>query len=198
MRPLRLLSWSLLAAALALPALASESGAAENNIFNADVGNFVITLLIFGAVVLILGKFAWKPILNVLHEREETIRSSLESAKREREQAARLLADYEAQLAKARTEATEIVAEGRRDAEVLRGKLKEDAHKEADELIARAKREIQLATDSARKELHDEVSELAVRVAGGILRKKLEPADHRDLVAESLKEMQAAGKSRMN
>lgn len=198
MRPLKLLSWSLLAAALGLPALASAAGgAAENNIFNADIGNFVITLLIFGAVVLILGKFAWKPILNVLHEREETIRSSLESAKREREQAARLLHDYEAQLAKARTEATEIVAEGRRDAEVLRSKLKEDAHKEADELIARAKREIQLATDTARKELHDEASELAVRVAGGILRKKLEPADHRDLVAESLKEMQAA-KTSMN
>ena len=93
---------------LAWPALASEGGggsASEKDIFNADIGNFVFTLIIFGAVVLILGKFAWKPILNVLHEREQTIRTSLETAKREREQAAKLLADYETQLTKAREQA---------------------------------------------------------------------------------------------
>ena len=195
------LGWAALAPALwftgALYAAEGESGA-ETDLFNADVGNAVFTLIIFGAVVLILGKFAWKPILNVLHEREQTIRTALETAQREREQATKLLADYEAQLAKARVEATAIVAEGRRDAEAVKNRLKEDARQEGEALIARAKREIQLATDAARKELHDEVADLAVRVAGGILKKQLTPADHQHLVTEALQEMQAAGKVKMN
>ncbi len=188
-----------LAAALAgtVSAFGAEHGE-QPNIFNADIGNFVFTLIIFGALLFILGKFAWKPLLNVLNEREKLLRESLERAQQQRRDAEKLLADYQAQLAKARDEATAIVAEGRRDAEVLRRKLQEQARQEADEVLARARREIQLATDSARKLLHDEVADLAVRVAGRVLRKELSPADHRALVAESLKEMQAGEKPRLN
>lgn len=189
---------SLLTSAACVPALAAAEHGDETNIFNADIGNFVFTLIIFGALIFILGKFAWKPLLNVLNEREKLLRESLERAQRQRRDAEKLLADYQAQLAKAREEATAIVAEGRRDAEVLRRKLHEQARQEADEVLARARREIQLATDSARKLLQDEVADLAVRVAGRVLRKELSPADHRALVAESLKEMQAGGETKLN
>ena len=193
------LRWLALTGALAtaFSALGAEHGD-ETNIFNADIGNFVFTLIIFGTLLFILGKFAWKPLLNVLNEREKLLRESLERAQQQRRDAEKLLADYQAQLAKARDEATAIVAEGRRDAEVLRRKLQEQARQEADEVLARARREIQLATDSARKLLHDEVADLAVRVAGRVLRKELSPADHRALVAESLKEMQAGGEMKLN
>ncbi|MEW6198788.1 MAG: F0F1 ATP synthase subunit B [Planctomycetota bacterium] len=195
--------WNLLALLLGVlaagvPALAAADHGDETNIFNADIGNFVFTLIIFGALIFILGRFAWKPLLNVLNEREKLLRESLERAQQQRREAEKLLADYQAQLAKARDEATAIVAEGRRDAEVLRRKLHEQARQEADEVLARARREIQLATDSARKLLHDEVADLAVQVAGRVLRKELSPADHRALVAESLKAMQAGEKPRLN
>ena len=193
----RTLAWAaFLVLNLAAPVLlASEEGADDRNIFNADIGNFIFTLIIFGLVVYLLGKFAWKPLLNVLNEREATIRTSLLTAKQEREQAERLLAEYQVQLDKARDEAAALVAEGRKDADALRQNLKEDAQKESEQIIVRARREIQLATDSARKELHDEAAELAVRVAGRIIRKELSAADHKNLVAESLKEMQTAGRS---
>jgi F-type H+-transporting ATPase subunit b len=178
--------------------MAAEEGASERNIFNSDVGNFIFTLIIFGLVVYFLGKFAWKPLLNVLNEREETIRSALVTAKQERQAAEHLLHEYQAQLDKAREEATALVAEGRKDAEAVRQHLKEEAQKESEQIITRARREIQLATDSARKELHDEASELAVRVAGRIIRKELSAADHQALVAESLKEMLATGRMKLN
>ena len=178
-------------------AWAAEPGA-ETNIFNADIGNFVFTLLVFGVVLYILRKFAWNPLLEVLSKREAGIREAIEAAQRGHAEAERLLAEYKTQLDRAREEATGIVAEGRRDAEVAARRVQEQARRESEEILARARREIQLATDSARKELHNEASELAVMVASRIIRKQLSAADQRELVAESLKEMHAAGQAKMN
>ena len=182
---------------LAVPAFAQEHGD-ETNIFNADIGNFVFTLIIFGLVIVVLGKVAWRPLLKVLHERERTIRESLESAREEREQAERLLDEYKAQLDQARVEATAIVDEGRRDAEVVRQRILEEGRQQGAELLERARREIQLATDTAVKELYDQTAELSVKVAAGIIRKELSPKDHQELVAESLEEIKTTGKAKLN
>lgn len=182
---------------LTAPALAAEHGD-ETNIFNADIGNFIFTLIIFGLVIVVLGKFAWRPLLKVLHERERSIRESLESARDERERAEKLLADYKAQLDQARVEATAIVEEGRRDADVVRRRILEEGREQGAELLERARREIQLATDTAIKELYDQTADLSVKVAAGIIRKELSPEDHQQLVAESLDEMKKSGKVGLN
>jgi F-type H+-transporting ATPase subunit b len=163
-----------------------------------DPGAAVWSIVIFFLLLVLLRATAWKPILRVLQEREEFIKGSIADAKREREQAEQLLAEYKTQLEKARTEVAEIVAEGRRDAEATSRRIQEQARHDADETANRARREIELAADTARKGLHDEAAQLAVLVAGRIIRKELSPADHSALVAESLKEMQNAGSARMN
>lgn len=171
---------------------AGEHAAAEHeqpNIFGGNIGNMIWTTIIFAAVVYILGQKAWPPLIKALQEREHAIHTSLANAKTEREAAEKLLAEYKAQIEKARVEATAIVDEGRRDAEVVRRRIQDEARKESDEMLARAKREIQLATDAATKELYDRTAELAVQVAGGIIRKELNPTDHRGLVTESLERM---------
>lgn len=182
---------------LSAAALASEAGG-DRNIFNADIGNFLFTVVIFGLVIFLLGKFAWKPLLNVLNEREATIRESLRAARHEREEAERKLAEYQAQLDRAREEASAIVAEGRRDAEVARQRIQEEARRAAEEIAARARRDIQLATDAAVKELYDQAAELAVRVAGRIIRKELSADDHQQLVAESIRAIESAARPKMN
>jgi len=187
----------LMAHAVAAPVLAAEQGG-ETDIFNADIGNFIITLLVFGLVIGILGKYAWKPLLNVLHEREQTIRDALERARQERAEAERLRMAYQAQLDQARAEATALVEEGRRDAETVRRRLQEEARQEADALLARARREIRLATDAAVKELHDQTAELAVQLAANVLSKQLSPEEHRRLVHESLAQMKSVGTTKLN
>lgn len=184
-------------AAHAAPAGGHDEGQ-KPDLLQFDPGAMIWSVIIFALLMLLLRVTAWKPILRVLQQREEFIKGSIADAKLQREQAERLLAEYQVQLDKAREEASAIVAEGRRDGEAVRLHIKEDAQKEGDQMITRARREIQLATDSARKELHDEASELAVRVAARIIRKELSPADHKNLVAESLKEMQATGRSKLN
>jgi F-type H+-transporting ATPase subunit b len=189
----RLLTF-MLTLALAAPALAQEAehGGGGADIFAGDVGNAVWTLVIFLTVVLILGKFAWGPILKGLQARESYILESLEKAKGEREQADARLKEYEDKLAQARTEVTALVEEGRRDAEVVKKKILEEARQEADKERERTKREIQIATDTATKQLYSLAARLATDMAGRIIRKELTPQDHERLIAESIQELSAA------
>jgi len=185
---------ALAALALAVPALAQEAehGAEAPSLFAGDLGNSVWTLLIFVIVLVVLGKFAWGPILNALQARESFIRESLEKAKREREEAEARLREYEERLAQARTEATAIVDEGRRDAEVLKNRILEEARHEAEKERERTRREIRIATDTATKELYTLAARLATDMASRIVRKELTPQDHERLIAESIQELNDA------
>ena len=183
---------------LAPAALAEEAHGAEPNLLGGDIGNAIFTLIIFGIVIYVLGKFAWPNVLTALNERERFIRDSLESAKREREQAEKLLSDYKQQLTKAQTEATAIVEEGRRDADVARHRILEEARKESADLVVRAKREIELATDTAIKELYDRTTEFTLQVASRFLGKAISKSEHQQLVDEAIKEIETSGRARMN
>ncbi|MGD2108331.1 MAG: F0F1 ATP synthase subunit B [Phycisphaerae bacterium] len=179
-------------------ASASE-GASEGgpSLFTGDLGNIFWTLLTFTAVLFVLGKFAWGPILGALQKREDFIRDSLQKAKEDREQAELRLKEYAEKLDAARAEASAIVDEGRRDAEELRKKLEAKAKDEADTILERAKREISIATDTAVKELYTLSARLATDVASRVIRKELDPKEHERLVAESIEELKKVnGKSK--
>jgi F-type H+-transporting ATPase subunit b len=170
----------------------ADPHAKQPNIFGGGIGNMIWTTIIFAIVVVVLRNKAWPQLLKALNDREQSIRTSLENAKREREAAEKLLADYKRQIDQARVEATAIVDEGRRDADAVRRRIQEEARRESDEMVARARREILLARDTAIKDLYDSTAELAVQVAGGIIRKELRADDHRSLVTESLERMKAS------
>jgi F-type H+-transporting ATPase subunit b len=170
---------------------ADEHGGGANP-FAGDVGNAIWTVVIFLFVVLVLGKFAWKPILGALQKREDFIRDSLAEAKNEREEAKKQLAEYTAKLDRARAEASAIVDEGRRDAEVLRHKIEEHAKKEAHAMLDRAKREIGIARDTAVKELYIRSAKLATEMASQIIRKQLDAKEHERLVNESIDDIEQA------
>ena len=178
--------------ALAAPAVAQEHEAAANNPFAGDFGNALWTVVIFVLVLVVLGKFAWGPILKGLQARESYILESLEKAKKERDEADARMKLYEDKLAQARTEVTAMVEEGRRDAEVVKRKILEEARQEAEKERERTKREIQLATDTATKQLYALSAKMATDLAGRIIRKELTPQDHERLIAESIQELSSA------
>ncbi len=170
-------------------AVASE-GTGGPNLFTGDLGNIIWSLVTFGAVILVLGKFAWKPVLGALQKREDFIRESLEKAKADREQAEVRLKEYTDRIEAARTEARDIVEEGRRDAEVVKQKIAEEAQAQATASIERGKREIAIATDSAIKDLYALGTRIATDAASQIIRKELNPEDHERLVAESIEQLE--------
>ena len=183
-----LLSW-LLAASMAYAAGDAGEHGASPGLFTGDVGNIVWTLITFIAVIVVLGRFAWGPILRGLQSREDFIRTSLADADAANRKAKELLEQYTAKLDEARADATAIVEEGRRDAEVVKRTIEEEGRKQSDAMIARAKREIDIARDAAVRDLYDLGGKLATEVAGRIIRKELNPADHEQLIKESIAEL---------
>ena len=168
------------------PSLAHAAGGGENNLFAGDIGNAVWTLLIFLAVVFVLGKFAWGPLLEGLQKREQFIRDSLEEARTENEKAKALAQEYEQKVLEAKAEATAVVEEGRRDAEAVKRQIEEQAKDEAEKMIARAQREIAIAQQTAVKEIYVTSAHLATDLAGRIIGREVNEDDHQRLIAESI------------
>lgn len=183
-------SFALALMAAAVPAMAAEAaeGHAEGppNLFAGDLGNVVWTVAIFVLVLVVLGKFAWGPLLNALQARESFIHDALARAKRDRDEAEARLREYEERLASARAEATAIVDEGRRDAEVVKRKIEEAAKVEADKMIDRARREVHLATVTATRELYDLSAKLATDLAARVLGREITAKDHERLISEAI------------
>jgi F-type H+-transporting ATPase subunit b len=162
------------------------------SLFSGDLGNALWTLAIFFLLLIVLGKFAWKPLLSALQNREKFIRESLEAAKRDREAAEARLKEYEQRIAKAHEESNAIVEEGRRNGETLKRKIEEEARASAEDMIERAKREIGLAKDMALKELYDTSAKLGTAIAGNLLKRQITPEDQRKLVEDALSELTPA------
>ncbi|GMU23259.1 MAG: hypothetical protein AMXMBFR13_33410 [Phycisphaerae bacterium] len=173
------------------PGLAAEDGAHQGtpSPFAGNLGNALWTLLIFGLVVLVLGRFAWKPMLTALQNRERYIRDSLEAARRDRHDSEARLKEIEQRLSRAREEASAIVEEGRRDAESVKRRIEEEARHSAEALLERAKREIGIARDSALKDLYEQSADLAMNMAGSVLRRQISPEDQQRLISDALAEL---------
>jgi F-type H+-transporting ATPase subunit b len=188
---------AVLLAALAAPSAALAAAApaatpeAANNVFAGDIGNAVWTVVIFLLVLLVLGKYAWGPLLAGLQAREAYIRESLQTARRDREAAEARLSEYQEKLAAARGEATAIIEEGRRDAEAVKRKIEEQAKQESDKMIERARREIDAATAEATRQLYTLSAHLATELAARIIGRELDPKDHQRLIAEAIDEIAA-------
>lgn len=177
-----------LAAGLAAPPLLAAEGASGGP-FEGNIGNALWTLVIFGLVVFVLGKFAWKPILKGLNDREAFIRASLEQAKKDRDEAEAKHKEYSDKLLHARHEAVGILEEARRDADVVRRKIEEEARAEATAAIERAKREIGIAQETAVKDLYSLAARLSTQVASKVLGREINAQDHERLIRDSIAEI---------
>jgi F-type H+-transporting ATPase subunit b len=186
-----------LAAPLALAAQEAE-GAKEPGMLDVNVGLTIWTIVVFLVLVAILGKLAWKPILDQAATRERKIQEALDEASRRQVEAAAMLEQHRAQLADARRQAQEIVNEGKAAGERLRKEIEEKARGEGQQLVERAKREIDREKDAALNEIRKESVDLALAAAGRLMQEKLDPQKDRQLVVGYLEQMakQAAGSPR--
>ena len=146
----------------------------------------LFTLLVFVILLIVLGKFAWKPIIEALERREQGIADHIAEAERNHNEAKALLAQYEQKLGLAANEVRELLEEARRDAEHTRQSIVAEAKAAAEGERVRALNEIETATDAALKSLAERSAELAVELAGKILQTKLTAADHQRLIQDAM------------
>ena len=176
-----------LAAVSAAPALAQGEHAAQStNLLQPAAGLMFWTLIIFGALVAILWRYAWPLLLESVEARERSLREALESAKRDRDDAARILAEHTAKLDAARGEAQKLIADGRAAAEKMKSQVLDDTKKQQDEMLARAKRDIEGEKTKAIADLRAEAVDLALRGASKVIERNLDDAANRKLVEDFL------------
>ena len=145
-------------------------------------------LISFGIILFILKKFAWKPILNMLHEREKSIQDAIDSAKKTREEMALLRSDNERILVQAKTERDIILKEAREIKEKMISEAKGIATKEAERLTAIARENIQNEKLAAITELKNQVAHLSIEIAEKILKQELSEKDKQKRIVKNLLE----------
>jgi F-type H+-transporting ATPase subunit b len=150
--------------------------------FDINPGLMVWTVITFVVLVIVLSKYAWKPLLKSLQDREDMIRQALDQAEKARTEAAELLKQNERNLAKAEEEYQKIIREGKSFAEKLKDEVVARAHQQAQREIQHAKEEIQRDVDAAKQQLRSEVADLAVLAAGKILDETLDAQKHKKIV----------------
>ncbi len=121
-----------------------------------------------------LAKFAWKPILKVLSDREEKIRGALEEADRARSQAAEMIKQNEKNLARAEEEYQKMIREGKAFAEKIKDDIVVKAKQQAQQELERAAEEIQRNVEAAKLQLRSEVADLAIKATEKILEETLD------------------------
>lgn len=152
--------------------------------FRSDLA--IWSLAVFLLLLGLLGKFAWKPIMDGLDKREQGIEHQIAETKAANAEAKRMLVSYERRLAEASDEVRGMLEEARRDSEATKQAIVAEARKAAEDEQARAKHEIGLARDEALSSIALKAGDLAVEVAGKFLREKIGKEDHSRLVRDSV------------
>jgi F-type H+-transporting ATPase subunit b len=169
-----------------LVAFAQEHGeeGGGGGLFDINFGLMIWTVIIFTALLIVLWRFAWGPILAAVEAREKGIQDSLDEAKSRQEEAEKLLAEHKAQLADARRQASEILAEGRDAGDRLKKELEGKAREESEAILIRARAEIEREKEAALDTLRKESVDLALAAASKLLHAKLDDELDRKLVME--------------
>jgi len=167
-------------------AMAQESAGGTRPFMQPDSGLIIWTLIIFAVLLFVLSRYAFGPLTKAVRAREESLQQAIDAAKADREAAAKLLAEHQAQIETARGEAQKLIADGRSVAEKMRGDLLEQTRREQQEMLERARREIESEKDRAIAQLRKEAVDLALAGASKVIEQNLESAKNRQLVESFL------------
>lgn len=165
-------------------------GGAENPIAP-EPSLAIWTVVVFLGLLFVLGRFAWKPLLASLHQREEHLEHVLHETERARNESEQLLAEHRRRLAAAEDQVRALIEEARKDARSAADEIVKKAQAEADAAKQRAERDIATARDQALSEIWQKTADLAVSVAGKVLGKSLNQDDHRRLIDAAVGELPA-------
>jgi len=168
------------------------------NILDFDPGLTFWTLVTFACLLLVLARFAFRPLQKILREREESIERSLAEAEQARAEARALLAKNEEQLAAAREEARRVIGEGQRVVAEMKREAEERARSEARQIVDGARGEIDRELQRSLDELKSTVAGLSVRIARQVIREELDEERHARLADDFIERLKKSYAARRN
>jgi len=158
-------------------------------LFDTNPGLIVWTILSFLVLLIILGKYAWKPIMKMLGDREGQIRTALEQAERARTEAAEMMKQNEKNLARAEEEYRKMIREGKAMAEKMKDEIVVKAKQQAQQELNHAAEEIQRNVEAAKLQLRSEVADLAIHATEKILGETLDETKQKKLMDSIIRDL---------
>lgn len=149
-------------------------------------GLFFWQTLLFGGLLFLLAKVAWKPILEAVEERENTIKNSLEAAEKAKADMEAVQADNKRILKEARAERDALLAEAKKASTQMINEAKEAAQNEADKIAAAAQASIEQEKNAAINELKNQVATLSIDIAHKVLQEELADQKKQQSLVEKL------------
>ena len=168
----------------------------ESNIFRGFLDLSIWTIVVFLVLFFVLAKFAWKPMLQGLQKREQSIHEAMAEAKAAKEEAAKLRAELQAEIARARAEGQAVRDEARRDAERLRDEIAADANAKIEADRERLRKEMNDARDSIVNDLMAQTTQLATLIAAKAVKRQITIEDQQRLLNEALADFRGAAGER--
>jgi len=151
-----------------------------------EFGLFFWQVLIFVGLILLLKKFAWKPILDAVNDREEGIKNALLAAENAKKDMQNLKADNEKLLAEARAERDLMLKEAREIKEKMIADAKSEAQTQGEKMIDQAKASIESEKNAAMAELKNQVSSLSLEIAEKLLKDELSNKEAQTKLVEKM------------
>jgi F-type H+-transporting ATPase subunit b len=181
--------WAL-PAGLGLLAAPAAAAAEEGGSRLGDFGYSFTTLLVFGVLVYVLGKYAWKPIIQALRDRETTISQTLESIERRDKESRELEHQHRSRMGKVDEEVRDILDRGHKDAVRRSDEMIATAREQARRTVRMAEEETEVIRQRTVRDLQDLTAGLAVEVAADLMESELKPEDHRRLLGQAMVRLQ--------
>jgi F-type H+-transporting ATPase subunit b len=156
---------------------------------NPNPGLIIWTIVTFVLLLLILRKVAWKPLLEILSKREESVKNALEKAEKAQNDAERIFRENQKALERVNVEGQKILNESRIFAEKLKDDIVDKANQQSRKMLDAAKEEIARDKEAAMFQLRSEIATIAIGAAGKIIDETLDESKHRKLVDSYMKEL---------
>ena len=173
-------------AAGASEAAAAAGEQAQGGLLTPHGGLMFWTLVIFVLLLVVLTKFAFKPITAAVEAREKALQDAIDQAQKNREESERMVAEQRAGIEAARAEAQRFIAEGRAAGDKMRTEMMEETRHQQQELLERARKEIESEKEKAIADLRREAIDLAIAGASKVIEKNLDDASNRKIVESFL------------
>jgi F-type H+-transporting ATPase subunit b len=181
----------ILIAVLCTAAMASEGeGAASGqDIFSGSIADSIWTVIAFVLLVVVVGKLAWKPLLNGLKDREDRIRLEITAAENARKQAEKTLAEYNSRIEQLEQKARQMTEEATREAHRLGQEIAEKARQESMAIKQKAQDDIDAAHAAAKDRLWEETGDIVLALSSRVLSRTITDDDNQRLIREAVEKL---------
>ncbi|MCP4633743.1 MAG: F0F1 ATP synthase subunit B [candidate division Zixibacteria bacterium] len=147
-------------------------------------------IIAFIIAIWVLKKFAWKPLLGLLEERRQKIVDEFDSIEKQKDEVAKLTADYEAKLKEIEAEARKRLQEAVNEGQKIAAEMKDQARNEQKEIVAKAKQQIEAEVAAARTQLRNDMVEMAIEAASKAVSETMDEEKHRKLISNFIDDLE--------